>query len=63
MTAGSSPRPLLVSAAAGAFLVAFLVRFLAAILAPGIHHEDEIFQSLEHAHRLVFGYGFVPWEF
>ncbi|PTM53393.1 hypothetical protein [Phreatobacter oligotrophus] len=63
MTAGSTPRPLLVSAAAGVFLVAFLVRLLAAILAPGIHHEDEIFQSLEQAHRLVFGYGFVPWEF
>jgi hypothetical protein len=24
---------------------------------------DEIFQSLEPAHRLVWGYGIVPWEF
>jgi hypothetical protein len=24
---------------------------------------DEIFQSLEQAHRLAFGFGFVPWEF
>ena len=24
---------------------------------------DEIFQSLEQAHRLVFGYGMVPWEY
>ncbi len=49
--------------AGGVFLVAFVARFLAAILAPGIHHPDEIFQSLEQAHRVVFGYGFVPWEF
>lgn len=49
--------------AGGVFLVAFVARVLAAILAPGIHHPDEIFQSLEQAHRVVFGYGFVPWEF
>jgi hypothetical protein len=24
---------------------------------------DEIYQSLEQAHRAVFGYGIVPWEF
>jgi phosphatidylinositol glycan class B len=24
---------------------------------------DEIFQTLEQAHRLAFGYGLVPWEF
>ncbi|MBX5481138.1 MAG: mannosyltransferase [Myxococcaceae bacterium] len=24
---------------------------------------DEIFQTLEQAHRLAFGYGIVPWEF
>jgi phosphatidylinositol glycan class B len=29
----------------------------------GIFWPDEIFQSLEPAHRLVFGYGLVPWEF
>jgi hypothetical protein len=29
----------------------------------GIVWPDEIYQSLEQAHRLVFGYGFVPWEF
>jgi phosphatidylinositol glycan class B len=26
-------------------------------------HPDELFQYLEQAHRLVFGYGVVPWEF
>jgi GPI mannosyltransferase 3 len=29
----------------------------------GIYWPDEIFQSLEPAHRLVFGYGLVAWEF
>jgi phosphatidylinositol glycan class B len=29
----------------------------------GIFWPDEVFQSLEPAHRLVFGYGLVPWEF
>jgi len=27
------------------------------------HHPDESFQYLEQAHRIVFGYGVVPWEF
>lgn len=29
----------------------------------GISWPDEIYQSFEPAHRLVFGYGLVPWEF
>jgi GPI mannosyltransferase 3 len=29
----------------------------------GLTWPDEIYQSLEQAHRLVYGYGFVPWEF
>ena len=29
----------------------------------GIYWPDEIHQSLEPAHRLVFGYGLVAWEF
>lgn len=28
-----------------------------------VHHPDEVFQYLEQAHRLVFGYGYVPWEY
>jgi hypothetical protein len=27
------------------------------------HHPDEAIQYLEQAHRLVFGYGVVPWEY
>ena len=26
-------------------------------------HPDEIYQTQEQAHRLVYGYGIVPWEF
>ena len=29
----------------------------------GLLWPDEIFQSLEPAHRLAFGYGFISWEF
>ena len=35
----------------------------AAFDAYAIHHPDESIQYLEQAHRLVFGYGVVPWEF
>jgi GPI mannosyltransferase 3 len=34
-----------------------------AVAEQGIVWPDEIYQSLEQAHRLVYGYGFVPWEF
>lgn len=29
----------------------------------GIYWPDEIMKSIEQAHRLVFGYGLIPWEF
>ena len=29
----------------------------------GIYWPDEIYQSLEPAHRVVFGFGMLPWEF
>jgi GPI mannosyltransferase 3 len=44
-------------------LLALLLRLVPAILYPGVDHPDEIFQSLEQAHRLVFGTGAVPWEY
>ena len=46
-----------------------LLLLLAAILRVGVtwgasvHHPDEVFQYLEQAHRLVFGYGYIPWEY
>ena len=29
----------------------------------GIYWPDEIYQSLEPAHRVVVGFGMLPWEF
>jgi GPI mannosyltransferase 3 len=45
------------------FAAAFAVRLLPVFVFPGINHPDEVFQTLEQAHRLVFGTGLVPWEF
>jgi len=47
---------LLVLAAIGLRLVPILVE-------PSLNWWDEIFQTIEPAHRLVYGYGLVPWEF
>jgi hypothetical protein len=44
--------------AAGLLLRLFIAFRYHNIIAP-----DEVFQSLEQAHRLVFGQGIVPWEF
>lgn len=33
------------------------------IVDQGVFWPDEIYQSIEQAHRVVFGYGMVPWEF
>jgi GPI mannosyltransferase 3 len=43
--------------------VAFLLRLYFALRFPNIHHDDELLQYLEQAHRLVFKYGVVPWEY
>ena len=42
---------------------AILLRLAVAIWSVRVGHPDEIFQYLEQAHRLVYGYGFVPWEY
>ncbi len=44
------------------FLIALAVRFAASMPLSQLH-TDEIGQYLEQAHRLVFGYGIVPWEY
>jgi len=41
----------------------FVLRVVSALQADNLHHPDEIFQGIEQAHRWVFGYGLVPWEF
>ncbi len=44
-------------------LTGLLLRIFVACISDQIHHPDEIFQYLEQAHRVVFGYGYIPWEF
>jgi hypothetical protein len=46
-----------------AILVAGLLLRVAAFNPYAAHHPDESIQYLEQAHRIVFGYGVVPWEF
>ena len=38
------------------------VRVLMAICANSLHHGDETYQSVEVAHKLVFGTGYLTWE-
>lgn len=45
------------------FLSLALAVRLAMVAVPLSYQADEIFQYLEQAHRLVFGYGVVPWEY
>jgi hypothetical protein len=45
------------------FVVALVARLLPVFVFPGINHPDEVFQTVEQAHRLVFGNGLLPWEF
>ncbi len=44
-------------------LAAIGLRLVPVIFVPSINWWDEIFQATEQAHRLVYGYGLVPWEF
>lgn len=51
-------------AAIGAiFLIALVLRVWRAQLPDDTVYADDVFQMLEPAHRLVFGYGYVAWEF
>ena len=43
-------------------VLAALACLLVAIGDHGIYHPDELYQSLEPAHRWVFGYGLQSWE-
>ena len=44
-------------------VVGLVLRIWLALSDDGIYWPDEIHQSVEPAHRLVFGYGMVSWEF
>lgn len=41
----------------------FIIRLVASLMASGVLHPDEIYQSLEIGHNLVYGYGRIPLEF
>ena len=41
---------------------ALALRIGLAVCSPNIFFPDEIFQTLEPAHRLVYGYGVISWE-
>jgi GPI mannosyltransferase 3 len=47
----------------GGLLVGAALRLYVAFTDDGIFWPDEVFQSIEPAHRLVYGYGMVAWEF
>ena len=44
-------------------LVAFLLRVAVGLSGDWTVRPDEVYQYLEQAHRMVFGYGQVPWEY
>jgi hypothetical protein len=58
-----SSRPEFWTVLIAVLVTAMVLRVLAIIVFPGIHHPDEEFQMLEQAHRFAFGYGVIPWEF
>lgn len=39
------------------------LRLVVALWSVRTGHPDEVFQYLEQAHRLVYGFGYVPWEY
>jgi len=43
--------------------LALLLRVSVGLTSHSIVHPDEVFQYLEQAHRVIFGYGVVPWEY
>lgn len=47
----------------GLLFVAAALRVWLATKGHGIRHPDEVIQTIEQSHRLVFGYGIVPWEY
>ena len=60
---GAASERRLARAVLGATLAAgLLLRLWLAFTDDGIYWPDEIYQSLEPAHCLVFGYGLVAWE-
>src|SRR4051812_268513 len=59
----SKRRALVWLALAALVLLAILARLIPILFVPSVNWADEIFQTIEPAHRLMYGYGMVPWEF
>jgi hypothetical protein len=47
----------------GGLVLAAMLKVSIAFSDDGIYWPDEVYQTLEPAHRAVFGYGFIAWEF
>lgn len=47
---------------ASLLVFSFALRIGLAVASPNIFFPDEIFQTLEPAHRLMYGYGVITWE-
>lgn len=45
------------------WILALVLRVIAAILSKGYVHPDEHYQSIEVVYEKIFGLGFIPWEF
>ena len=52
-----------IGAVSALVLVAFTLRLIPILFVPSLNCADEVFQTTEQAHRLVYGTGLVPWEF
>lgn len=64
ITRAQMPRSLSARVVLGvAMLVGFVLRAYTVFTDDGIYWPDEIYQSFEPAHKAVFGYGVIPWEF
>lgn len=44
------------------FVIFLVIRILMALCSNSLHHGDETYQSVEVAHKLVFGTGYLTWE-
>src|SRR5258707_8691851 len=58
----SSERQLAAAGLVLLVLTAIGLRLVPILVEPSLNWWDEVFQAIEPAHRLVFGYGLVPWE-
>src|SRR5882762_4788892 len=59
----SSERQLAAAGLVLLVLTAIGLRLVPILVEPSLNWWDELFQAIEPAHRLVYGYGLVPWEF